>query len=174
MLRYQGRLYRALNVIWQLEPLSGAGAEMYGGRFNAKGTPALYTSFDLATAIRESMQDLPLQPTTVVSFIADIADLADLSTPELVRDAGASMEQLTDPNWREEMDRLGTSASQRLAAVFIAKGFSGMKVRSFAPGSTAADFNLVLWKWGDTLPYQLKLVDDQNRLLTLASRSPQS
>ena len=101
MLRYQGRLYRALNVIWQLEPLSGAGAEMYGGRFNAKGTPALYTSFDLATAIRESMQDLPLQPTTVVSFIADIADLADLSTPELVRDAGASMEQLTDPNWRE-------------------------------------------------------------------------
>ena len=50
--RYTGPLYRALNPVYAREPLSGRGAELYGGRFNAKGTPALYTSLDPATALR--------------------------------------------------------------------------------------------------------------------------
>ena len=54
--RYRGPLYRALNPVYAREPLSGRGAELYGGRFNAKGTPALYTSLDPATALREANQ----------------------------------------------------------------------------------------------------------------------
>ena len=40
--RYAGPLYRALNPVYAREPLSGRGAELYGGRFNAKGVAALY------------------------------------------------------------------------------------------------------------------------------------
>ena len=47
--RYAGPLYRALNPVYARAPLSGRGAELYGGRFNAKGTPALYTSLDPTT-----------------------------------------------------------------------------------------------------------------------------
>ena len=51
-MRYQGMLYRALNPIHAREPLSGRGAELYGGRFNPKGLPALYTSLSIMTALR--------------------------------------------------------------------------------------------------------------------------
>ena len=37
-------------------------------------------------------------------------------------------------------------------------------VRSFAPGATAQDLNLVLWRWGDEMPARLVLIDDENRL----------
>ncbi|WP_369334366.1 RES domain-containing protein, partial [Stenotrophomonas maltophilia] len=39
-LRHEGKLYRALNPAYASEPLSGRGAELYGGRFNPKGTAA--------------------------------------------------------------------------------------------------------------------------------------
>ena len=52
--RYQGPLYRALNPVYARQPLSGRGARLYGGRFNPKGVPALYTAFDPATALREA------------------------------------------------------------------------------------------------------------------------
>ncbi|KKN86259.1 hypothetical protein LCGC14_0271280 [marine sediment metagenome] len=52
--RYAGPLYRALNPVYAREPLSGRGAELYGGRFNAKGVAALYTALDPAGALRES------------------------------------------------------------------------------------------------------------------------
>ena len=42
-MRFQGILYRALNPMRAREPLSGEGARLYGGRFNPRGTPALYT-----------------------------------------------------------------------------------------------------------------------------------
>ncbi|RWF09115.1 MAG: RES domain-containing protein, partial [Mesorhizobium sp.] len=41
---YSGRLYRALNPVYAREPMSGRGAELYGGRFNPKGMRALYAS----------------------------------------------------------------------------------------------------------------------------------
>ena len=41
MLRYDGKLYRALNPVFAREPFSGQGAALYGGRFNPKGVPAV-------------------------------------------------------------------------------------------------------------------------------------
>jgi hypothetical protein len=46
----------------------------------------------------------------------------------------------------------------------IAKGYRAMFIRSFAPGATKDDLNLVLWQWGDSLPSRLTLIDDENRL----------
>jgi hypothetical protein len=37
-------------------------------------------------------------------------------------------------------------------------------VKSFAPGATGDDLDLVLWKWGDTAPSRLVLIDDEDRL----------
>ncbi|WP_318012049.1 RES domain-containing protein [Mesorhizobium sp. CA7] len=34
--------------------MSGCGAELYGGRFNPKGMPALYASTAVVTALREA------------------------------------------------------------------------------------------------------------------------
>ena len=73
--RYTGPLYRALNPVYAREPLSGRGAELYGGRFNAKGTPALYTSLDPATALREANPVGRPQPTTLVSYKADLGPI---------------------------------------------------------------------------------------------------
>jgi len=64
--------YRALNPIYARAPLSGRGAELYGGRFNARGTPAFYTSLTIMTALKEANQVGSLQPTTLASYEADM------------------------------------------------------------------------------------------------------
>ncbi len=76
-MRYSGRLYRALNPVYARDPLFGLGAELYGGRFNAKGVPALYTALDPTTALREANQVGSLQPTILVSYMADVGPIFD-------------------------------------------------------------------------------------------------
>ena len=58
---YSGLLYRALNPVYASNPMSGRGAELYGGRFNPKGVPALYASTSVLTALREANQVGDLQ-----------------------------------------------------------------------------------------------------------------
>lgn len=163
-LRFEGKLYRALNPVYAREPLSGRGAELYGGRFNPKGTPALYLSLSVMTALREANQAGNLQPTTLVSYDAmidnvfDSRDEAELARMEM--DAAA----LADPTWRDQMKLHGEATTQGFARRLIAEGFDGLLVRSFAPPASAQDFNLVLWNWGDAAPSRLTVIDDEGRL----------
>ena len=76
-MHYSGKLYRAFNPAYASEPLSGRGAELHGGRFNPKGTPALYLALSPHTALQEANQAGSFQPTTVVSYDADIDSLFD-------------------------------------------------------------------------------------------------
>ena len=39
-----------------------------------------------------------------------------------------------------------------------------MCVRSFARGAVPADFNLVLWDWGDAPPRMVRVIDTDERL----------
>lgn len=55
-MHFKGKLYRAINPIFAQDPLSGRGEALYGGRFNRKGTPALYTSLSIMTALREAIR----------------------------------------------------------------------------------------------------------------------
>ena len=55
-MRFQGLAYRAHNPRWSFTPLSGEGAAVHGGRFNPRGTPALYLALDPMTAIKEAAQ----------------------------------------------------------------------------------------------------------------------
>ena len=54
----------------------------------------------------------------------------------------------------------GSTFAQRL----IAKDYRALLVRSFAPGATESDLNLVLWEWGNAAPARLIVIDDEGRL----------
>lgn len=163
-IRYQGKLYRALNPIHAREPLSGRGAELYGGRFNPRGVPALYLSLSVITALREANQVGTLQPTTLVSYDADVADVFDCRDEKALAAEGMDAAGLGDPGWRDRMRAGGETPTQAFARRLIAAGCNGLLVKSFAPGAGAADLNLVLWKWGDRPRCRLSLIDDEHRL----------
>lgn len=164
-MRFKGTLYRALNPVFAREPLSGRGAELYGGRFNRKGTPALYTSLSALTALREANQVGSLQPTTLVSYDADIERVFDSRDDDALLAEGMDAAAFADPTWRDQMKATGEAKTQAFARRLVAAGCHGLLVRSFALGVTDDDLNLVLWKWSDAAPCRLTLIDDEDRLL---------
>ncbi|KQW67082.1 hypothetical protein ASE17_20280 [Phenylobacterium sp. Root77] len=163
-MRYAGPLYRALNPIYAREPMSGRGAALYGGRFNAKGAPALYTSLGAMTALREANQVGALQPTTLVSYEADIERVFDARDVRALSAEGMDHAALADDTWRDQMKAAGEARTQAFSRELSARGFDGLLVRSFAAGAGAQDLNLVLWRWGPSLPCRLQLIDDEGRL----------
>ena len=154
---YRGPLFRALNPLYAREPLSGRGAELHGGHFNPKGMPALYASLSILTALREANQVGSLQPTTLVSYEAEIERVFDSRDEAALLAHGMDSAALADAAWRDQMREAGESKTQGFARRLIAAGFDALMVRSFAPGTTAKDLNLVLWRWGDERPARLVL-----------------
>ncbi|TIP24466.1 MAG: RES domain-containing protein [Mesorhizobium sp.] len=163
-MHYRGKLSRAINPIYAREPLSGRGAALFGGRFNPKGTPALYTSLTVITALREANQIGNLQPTTLVSYDAEIAGVFDSRDEAALKQEGLDSTALADGAWRDQMQASGESRTQAFSRRLIAKGYPAMLVRSFAAGAVETDLNLILWKWGDDPPWRLALIDDEGRL----------
>lgn len=163
-MHYEGLLYRALNPVWAREPLSGEGARRFGGRFNAKGSPALYTARSIVTAIREANQIGTLQPTTLVAYEARIERIFDATDPGILAAAEVEPAMLAANDWRNRMLADGRAPTQILAERLIGEGYAGMQVRSFAPGAGPGDRNIVLWRWGATGDAILTLVDDEGRL----------
>lgn len=161
---FRGKLYRALNPVYAREPVSGSGAELYGGRFNPKGMPALYASLSALTALREANQAGNLQPTTLVSYDAEIDGVFNSRDEHALKAEGMNDATLADSTWRDQIKASGQARTQAFARRLIAGGYHGLLVRSFARGSTGDDFNLVLWKWGNAVPTRLILIDDENRL----------
>jgi RES domain-containing protein len=163
---YRGKLYRALNPIYARQPLSGRGAELYGGRFNPKGTPALYFSLSALTALREANQVGNLQPTTFVSYEAETEGVFDGRDEVALRAEGIDADALADPTWRDQMKLSGEARTQSFVRAILAKGYRALIVRSFAPGAGRHDLNLVLWEWGAAAPARLTLIDEEGRLST--------
>ena len=162
--RYRGKLYRALNPVFAREPLSGRGAEVYGGRFNPRGVPALYSSLSIMTALREANQVGNLQPTTLVCYDADVAGVFDCRDEAALAEQGMEAVELGDPAWRDRMTASGQSRTQAFARHLIGAGYNGLLVMSFAPGAGPGDLNLVLWNWGDAAACRVTLIDDEHRL----------
>ena len=163
-MRYAGPLYRAINPVYARDPLSGEGARRFGGRFNARGTPALYTSLSPHTALRESSQMGTLQPTVLVGYEADLEPVFDATSADALEGRGASLDLLSAPTWRDEMSGGRSARTQTFAADLVADGFAGLLVRSFARGASPDDLNLVLFRWTDRAPARLVVVDDEGRL----------
>jgi RES domain-containing protein len=161
---YSGLLYRALNPLWASAPMSGEGAARFGGRFNPKGMPALYTSLRPETAMREANQVGAFQPITLVAYRAEIACVFDATDPSALNKLGISHGALADASWRDTMLAGGKPATQQLAMDLKAQGYAGILVPSFAPHAQADDRNLVLWVWSQQPPSRLQMIDDQGRL----------
>ncbi|PWL19961.1 MAG: hypothetical protein DCO98_11810 [Altererythrobacter sp. XM-24bin4] len=161
--RYSGPLYRALNPVYAREALSGRGAELYGGRFNVKGTPALYTSLDPATALREANQVGSLQPTILVSYKADLGPIFDTRDQDGLDRYNATEAMLADPAWRMKMLDGQPVPTQDFASALIADRFAGLLIQSFAKGASSLDLNIVLWAWTNNTG-SLEVMDDEERL----------
>lgn len=172
--RFQGKLYRALNPIYAREPLSGRGAGLYGGRFNPKGVPALYASLSAMTALREANQVGNLQPTTLVSYDADIERVFDSRDNGALSAHDMDASALADTTWRDQMKTTGEAKTQAFVRRLMEAGYDALLVRSFAAGATTDDLNLVLWRWGAEAPARLLLIDDENRLSNQAIISPET
>ena len=114
-MHYRGLLYRALNPIWAREPLSGEGARRFGGRFNPKGTPALYTALSIMTAIREANQIGTLQPTTLVAYQANLEPIFDATDAKALHGYGLGPDELAADDWRVQMRADGKAPTQLLA-----------------------------------------------------------
>lgn len=164
-MHFCGLLYRALNPIYASQPLSGQGAANYGGRFNPKGVPALYTSLSVLTALREANQVGNLQPTTLVAYDADLADVFDTRDVKALQRHGMTPETLADASWRDQMQRHGIAPTQAFARDLITSGSHGLLVRSFAAGAGPDELNLVIWRWSNVLLAKLSVIDDQGRLI---------
>lgn len=160
---FSGVLYRALNPIYSAAPLSGDGARRYGGRFNPQGIPALYASLSPLTALREANQAGSLQPTMVVSYLAEIGPILDSQQADLCLDYGLQPNDLSDHAWRAKMIARQPVPTQEFAERLRTAGFAGLLVRSFANGATDKDLNMVLWKW-NAGGNSLVLIDDENRI----------
>lgn len=164
-MRVRGLVYRAHNPQWSWTPLSGEGARRHGGRFNRRGTPALYTSLAPLTAIREAEPlGRPMQPLTLCAYEVDAEPVFDATDERECRLQGVEEIDIACPFWEAEMLEGALPPSQALADRLVAAGYAGMQVRSFAAGAGAGDVNLVMWKWGNDRPARVVLIDDEGRL----------
>lgn len=162
---FEGRLYRALNPRWAAQPLSGAGAAMYGGRFNAKGVPALYTSLSPVTAMKEAQQVGGFQPITLIAYEAKIERLFDATDAAALRPFGVTPDTLADAGWREHSN----APTQRFGRAVVKQGFQALLVPSYAAGTGPLDHNIVLFRWSGRNAAVLRVIDDEGRLTVRAS-----
>jgi RES domain-containing protein len=165
-LKFQGLAYRAHDPRWSFKPLSGDGAAVHGGRFNPKGTPALYLSVDPMPAIKEAAQGFAhkIEPYVLCTYEIDCEDVIALRDDEERRVAGVGMDELACP-WFAEAAAGRQPASWLLARKLISNGAAGLLAPSFVRGATLdADVNLISWRWGGSAPHKVAVFDPSGRL----------
>jgi RES domain-containing protein len=102
-------------------------------------------------------------PLTVCAYEVDVEDIADLRREAGRRLNGVRLTDLSCP-WADDVANKRQPASWRLAERLIAAGTAGVLVPSFASGAASTMSNLVLWKWGPTLPHRVEVYDPSGRL----------
>ena len=164
-MRFAGLAYRAHDPRWAFAPLSGEGASRTGGRFNPKGVAMLYLSLSLQTCIKEATQGLvrKIDPLTICAYEVDCTKIVDLTCKRERKAHAVRMKDLACA-WKLHEMRNQVAPSRALAQRMMDAGKAGIMVRSFAPGATDDDLNLVLWHWGPDLPHQVLVHDPDHRL----------
>lgn len=164
-MRFKGLVYRAHNPFWSFSPVSGDGAKLHGGRFNPKGKSALYLSLTAPTALAEYNQGFPHrpQPSTLCAYEIDCEDILNLCDEGQRKIAGISFDEMTCA-WELMVAEKHNPPTWEMAERLIKAGTAGIVVPSYAKNAPPDGQNIVLWKWRDHPPHQVKLIDDDNRL----------
>jgi RES domain-containing protein len=153
-------VWRAYVPRWAHDPLSGAGAARFGGRWNAVGRPCLYAALELSTAWAEYNQGFVQHPALIVQLTLEEARLADLTAPEGLTRFGLP-EGIHRTEWRDDLDADRVPATHRAADRLQADGFDGVIYPSFMSrgGSCVA-----LWRWNEAAGPRLTVIDPEGRL----------
>jgi RES domain-containing protein len=164
-LRFQGTCFRAHDPKWAFSPLSGDGAKTHGGRFNPKGVPALYLALTIDGMIVEMTHGFAhrLDPLTICSYQVDVDDVIDLKSDHGRKANGVALAALVCA-WADDVANGRYPASWTIADRLIAQGAAGVLVPSFAVGAKSDMTNLVLWRWGPSLPHRVEVHDPSGRL----------
>ncbi len=153
-------LYRAYVPRWSVDPLSGAGAALYGGRWNAIGEKTIYAALDPATAWAEYNQRLSLHPALLAALRLKGAHLADVGDKEARAALGVET-SVVQNDWRKLMDAGKEPATHRLARRLRRKGYDGVIYRSAMLDGGRA---VALWRWNARGAPRLSVVDPEGRL----------
>ena len=158
-------MYRAHNPRWAFAPESGDGAALTGGRFNSRGTRALYASFRFETAWLEAQQAFPFkaQPLTLCAYDVECDDVLDLTDQEILTAHGIAPSDLACA-WKDLETRGIRPPSWILAERLMRDGIAAVVVPSYAIGATVADINVVFWNWDSGPPHQVRVIDEEHRL----------
>lgn len=151
--------YRAMRPAWAFAPLSGEGAAANGGRWNAKGVPALYLAADPMTTLVEYNQDIQFRPVTLAEYHIVSGNFADCTT----RIARASFEVDDDmfiAPWRAQTLTGQIPGSWSAADRLRQDGFDGMLYPSRINGGTC----LALWRWNEPGGCTVSVTDLDARL----------
>lgn len=153
---WTGTYWRILAPKWAHQPLSGAGSALYGGRWNPKGTPALYVSENFETAFMEYEQDLGTRPGTFCAYKVNCEDIADLTDPNTQR-ALTCNDDVLFCKWKQILlVQKEAPPTWSVVQILIQQGFVGARVPSARrPGGV----NLVLWRWNHTPRHQIEVID---------------
>ena len=132
---------------------------------------SLYLGLSILGAVREANQGLAhrIDPCVLCAYDVDCEDIADLRTARSRNALAVSMLDMQCP-WMLHLADGTEPPSWTIARRLMADGFSGVLVPSFAPGASSSDGNLVLWRWSDRPPHQVRVHDPAGRL----PRSPAS
>ncbi len=157
--------YRGHNPRWSFAPDSGEGASLHGGRFNAVGVAALYTSLRPETAWLEAQQGFAFkaQPLTLCAYDVDCEHVLDLTSAAGRRSAAVSLADLACP-WADLASRGVTPPTWDLATRLTDRSCAAIIVPSFALGAAPQDVNVIFWTWGPDAPHRVQVVDDHGRL----------
>lgn len=161
LIQLQQKCWRILAPKWAYDPLSGQGAARFGGRFNPKGTPALYLSEEIDTAFAEYQQDLLVRPGTFCAYQLDIAGIIDLCNPA-TRKAICIDEQILLSPWKEILlVQKRQPPTWELVVQLLKLGVTGVRVPS---AQKQGGSNLVLWRWNDDPSRRIKVLDPKHEL----------
>lgn len=139
----EGTYYRC--VVRGREPLSIAGSQTLGGRFNVKGRGALYLASTPELAMRESIgasaaiEAVRFRPRLLVCVDTALSRVIDLTDPA-IRQLGGLKDQELSVDWRLASD---PTPSQLLGEAARTEGIEGILYPSSLDTSLA---NLVVYR----------------------------